>query len=116
MLPRDSDMVLDWTAARLASTADVAPSSSAIAPSKIVPFPVARRRGFITKLAAQMVARPADAAETHLSQQLRRQAQVLQRKGIPDLLIWRELHALEAAVRTELWRRVLGAPPPGGNP
>jgi hypothetical protein len=86
---------------------------SAIPPSKIIPFPVARRRGFITKLAAQMVARPVDAAETHLSQQLRRQAQVLQRKGVPDLLIWRELRSLEAAVRAELWRRVLGPSSPG---
>jgi hypothetical protein len=114
MLPKDPDFILDWKLVKIAAVL-AEQSSSAIAPSKIVPFPIARRGGFITKLARQMLARPVDAAEMHLSQQLRRQAQVLSRKGIPDVLIWRELHALEAAVRSELWRRVLGAPSPAGG-
>jgi Family of unknown function (DUF6074) len=113
MLPTDPDFVRDWKLAKVAAALANPSSSATPPPSKIVPFPIARRRGLVTKLAAQMLARPADAAETHLSQQLHRQRQVLARKGIADPLIARELRALEAAVRTELWRRVLSAP--GGN-
>jgi hypothetical protein len=112
MLPKDPDYVLDWKLAKVAAALAAPSSSASPPPSKIVPFPIARRRGLITKLAAQMLGRPVDAAELHLQQQLRRQRQVLARKGVAEPLIARELFALEAAVRTELWRWVLGAPPP----
>jgi len=80
--------------------------------ASVLPFPVVHRRRFIGKLIAQMLARSQDEAECHLELQMRRQAQVLERKGVSAALISRELNALEAAVRTELWRILLGSKDP----
>jgi hypothetical protein len=79
----------------------------------VVPFPIRRRRTLVCKLAKQMIARSVVAAEKHLSQQLRRQADVLRRKGIAEDRIERELYALEEALRDEVWRLVFGNNLPG---
>jgi hypothetical protein len=77
--------------------------------AKMIPFPLNRRRSFVARLAAQVAARPAEAGELHLLQQLDRQRDVLARKGVPEKAIERELHALSAAVRAELWQLIFGA-------
>jgi len=69
--------------------------------ASIIPFPIARRRVFIAKLTAQMLARPTLAGEAHLSQQMRRQAQILARKGVPAAVVAHEVRSLEAGVRAE---------------
>jgi hypothetical protein len=79
-----------------------------------LPFPLVRRRAFISRLIAQIMARPVAAGEVHLVQQLRRQAVVLQRKGVEAALIRRELRAVETAVRAGLWRAVFDTESPGG--
>lgn len=80
-------------------------SSEAEAPprcAQLIPFPVARRRSFVCKLAEQVAARSRAAGEVHLLQQLRRQGEVLRRKSVPESLIERELLSVAAAVRAEL--------------
>jgi hypothetical protein len=83
--------------------------------TRIVLFPLARRRALILKLADGMATRPLAAAEKYLQQELRRQINVLHRKGCPDRVVEREVRALESAVRAELWRFVLtpSLTPPG---
>jgi Family of unknown function (DUF6074) len=82
---------------------------------QVVPFPLARRRNLIEKIAAQMAARRPVAAEKHLQQQLRRQINVLHRRQMSDQIIDREVRAFESTVRAELWRLVLtpSLPPSG---
>jgi hypothetical protein len=84
--------------------------------SPLVPFPLAHRRTFVARLASQMPGRPHGAAEQHLQQQLKRQAQILRRRGFDERTIQQQLLALERAVRAELWRVVLLTPgtPPNG--
>jgi hypothetical protein len=74
------------------------------------PFPLARRRSLVLKLARHMAAKPPAAAETYLQQQLGRQIDALHRKGIADQVVEREVRAMESAVRAELWRLVLTPP------
>jgi hypothetical protein len=83
--------------------------------TRIVVFPLVRRRAVVVKLAAQMAARPMALAERYLQQQLSRQIGALHRKGVRDRVVEREVVALESAVRAELWRLVLTPPitPPG---
>lgn len=112
---RDEE-ILDWRYVKTASRSYA--ESAADHPNRltiVVPFPLVRRRAFINKIVKQVISRTPAAGGTHLLHQLRRQAQVLRRKGIPDLLIRRELHALDAAVRAELWRAVFGGSTPGGS-
>jgi hypothetical protein len=108
--------ILDWRYVKTASSSYA--EGSIGRPSrltKVVPFPVVRRRAFINKIVKQVISRTPAAGRTHLSGQLRRQAEVLRRKGIPDFLIQRELRALNVAVRVELWRVVFGGSTPGGS-
>jgi hypothetical protein len=86
------------------------PSGKSARPkTQLIPFPLGRRRAFVERLAEQVIARPAAAGEAHLLQQIRRQGEILRRKGISEKLIERELRALTAAVRAELWRLLLGS-------
>jgi hypothetical protein len=45
-----------------------------------------------------------DAAERHIQQQMKIQSDAMQRKGIGEDLIARELRCLESAIRDALWR------------
>jgi hypothetical protein len=86
------------------------PAAKLAAPrAKMIPFPLRQRRPFVEKLAEQVASREADAGEAHLLQQLARQREVLRRKGVSEVAIERELRALATAVRTELWRLLLGS-------
>jgi len=73
----------------------------------IVPYPLARRRDLVTKIAAQMMARPIAAAERHLQQQVDRQFRILKRKGVPHADAQKQTLALQATVRAELWRLLM---------
>jgi hypothetical protein len=78
----------------------------------LLAFPLERRIGFVRRLAAQVLARRADVGNRRLAAQLRVQAEALKRKGLGDDVVRRETASLEAAVRREIWRTVLGAPRP----
>jgi hypothetical protein len=79
---------------------------------ELIPFPIARRRSYVCKLAAQIAARSPAAGEVHLLHQLRRQGEVLRRKNVPENLIEQELRSVAAAVRAELWLLLLRPPVP----
>ena len=78
----------------------------------VLAFPLKCRHAFVRRLAAQVLARKASDGERHLEAQLRRQAVSMARKGFSDDVARRETASLEAAVRREIWRIVLRAPPP----
>jgi len=75
-----------------------------------IPFPLARRRALVAKLAAEMdAARTAELAEKFLQSRLARLGRALRSQHVPEAVISRELKALALAVLAELWR-VLFAP------
>ena len=76
----------------------------------LLAFPLNRRRAFVQRLAAQVLARKVAVGEQHLTAQLRKQAMSMARKGFGEDIVRRETASLEAAVRREIWRTVLGAP------
>lgn len=115
-----NDILLDWRIAKDAvrarprggdrqDRAGSRPQRRSPPSAEMVPFPLNRRASFVARLAGQVAARPADAGELHLLQQLERQRDVLARKGIPKKAIDRELRALSAAVRAELWQLIFGS-------
>jgi hypothetical protein len=113
----DSDPV-DWRRVkRAAGRAGDAPIEAppAAPGAAIVPFPAKARGAFIARLVAQVAARSPLVGEKHLAHQLRVQGEALRRKGVPEPAVRREVAALEAAVRTELWRAVFGQPSPRGR-
>jgi hypothetical protein len=70
-----------------------------------IPFPLARRRVLVLKLAAEMqAARTAELAEKALQGRAARLGRALRRKRIAEDVIRDELRALEIAVRAEVWR------------
>ena len=79
---------------------------------QVLPFPLARRRAFVSKHAARMAELPPRHAEAHLNQQLRVQAETLRRRNIAESAIAREIRSLESAIRAELWRCVITPPRP----
>jgi hypothetical protein len=79
-----------------------------------IAFPLGRRCDLVAKIAERMLAREDLDGEAHLIAELQRQARVLERKGVRSRSVERELRGLAAAVRTELWRRLLGSPKSGG--
>jgi Family of unknown function (DUF6074) len=76
----------------------------------LLAFPLRCRHAFVRRLAAQVLARSAEHGEKHLALQVRKQAISMARKGFSDDVVRRETASLEAAVRREIWRIVLGAP------
>ena len=82
--------------------------------SKIIHFPLARRRGLISKIAARMAAVPMKHAEKQLWLALQRQIDALHRKGVPDSVVVKQVRALESEIRAELWRVVLVPSKPTG--
>lgn len=79
--------------------------------AEILPFPLARRRGFIERHARLIAGMNAEAGERHLIRQLEIQFDTLERKGIDCDVIEREVLALRSAIRNALWSAVLT---PGG--
>jgi Family of unknown function (DUF6074) len=76
----------------------------------LLAFPLKHRHAFVRRLAAQVLARTPTLGAKHLTHQLRRQALSMARKGFGEDVVRREIASLEAAVRRELWRAVLGTP------
>lgn len=75
-------------------------------------FPLSRRQALVRRLARQMLDRSPAEAEKHLAREMARHGRVLRRRAITGSEIATQLAALQAAVRTELWRRVLLVPQP----
>lgn len=67
--------------------------------AEILPFPYARRRGFIRKQAAFLGAIREDVAEKHLRQQLKVQRETMERRGIDPDRIATELRTAELILR-----------------
>jgi Family of unknown function (DUF6074) len=74
----------------------------------IVPFPLASRRGMIERQARYASELSLDAAERHIQQQIKVQAESMRRRGIDEDLIVRELKCMEIAIRRLLDRAVSG--------
>jgi Family of unknown function (DUF6074)/Histidine kinase-, DNA gyrase B-, and HSP90-like ATPase len=74
----------------------------------VLPFPLARRKAFITKQAARMAELTPAAAESWLKHIITKQADTMGRKGVAPDVIEREYKALESAIRGALWKLVLG--------
>jgi hypothetical protein len=81
--------------------------------SKIVPFPQIRRRSFVARNAIRLAGLPHKTAEKLLIATLKKQADVMARKGIPAAVVERESRNLECAIRAELWWQVLLRPDDG---
>jgi Family of unknown function (DUF6074) len=82
------------------------PSGQAAA---VMQFPVLARRAFIARIAATMKRKRSDkAAENYLAAELRKYRRELEAAGIARSITKRELHAMEPAVRGELWRLMFG--------
>jgi hypothetical protein len=72
----------------------------------VLPFPLARRRSLIDRQARYAAELDPDAAERHIAQQLKVQAEAMQRKGVDPALIRRELKCMEIAIRAAVWRKL----------
>jgi hypothetical protein len=75
--------------------------------SAIIPFPQLRRRRFIVKTATRLGNVSPKTAEKLLAATLNQQQKSMLRKGIHIVLVERECRSLLAAIRAELWNRVL---------
>ncbi|TXN21270.1 DUF6074 family protein [Methylobacterium sp. WL9] len=73
----------------------------------VLPFPAARRRGFICKQGARLADLPRREAEKHLAYQLRLQHETMARKGIDTAEIECQVGALETAIRCEIARNLV---------
>jgi hypothetical protein len=78
---------------------------------QVLPFPLARRRSLVARCAARMLSLSPAAAERHLEDLLRTQANAMRRRRIDETLVRAELRSLQSAVRAALWQRVFA---PGG--
>ena len=74
----------------------------------IVPFPLANRRSMILRQARYAAVLSPVAAERHIRQQMRVQAQTMRRRGIDESVIAREIGCLETSIRATLLRDVSG--------
>jgi len=75
--------------------------------AKIIRFPLARQRPLVTKLANRMAGQVRGRAEKTLRAEMQRRVDALHRQGLSDQAVEREVHALESAIRAQLWRLVL---------
>ena len=82
--------------------------------AKIIRFPLARQWPLVSKLARQMAGQMPARAEKTLRAELQRRIDALHRQGLSDQAVEREVRALEAAVRSDLWRLVLLPDVPDG--
>jgi hypothetical protein len=70
--------------------------------SRVVPFPLARRRAFIQRQAKRAAVLNAAACERHIARQIEIQRDTMLRKGIDEDLVRRELSRMESAIRNAL--------------
>jgi hypothetical protein len=85
-------------------------------PAKLIPFPIGRRRKLIQRVALAMKRKASnEAANDYLASQMTIQAKAMKRNGMELGVMRKQLHALEAAVRTELWRLIFGPSPNDGS-
>jgi hypothetical protein len=75
--------------------------------AEIVPFPAARRIGFIRNVAALMLSYRPDAAERTLRARLDATRSAMLRRGLAPQTVEREVRALELAIRARLWTIVM---------
>ncbi|GJE46951.1 DUF6074 family protein [Methylobacterium soli] len=73
----------------------------------VLPFHFARRFPQIRRTAGYMTTVPANHAEGHLREQLRRLEGSLRKKGVAKSLIRSEVASYEGAIRAHLWRLLL---------
>jgi Family of unknown function (DUF6074) len=78
-----------------------------MATAEIVPFPAARRIGFVRKMAELMASYRPDAAERTLRARLDATKDALLRRGISPEVAAHEVRSLELAIRAKLWSIVL---------
>jgi hypothetical protein len=71
--------------------------------AEIVPFPAARRIGFIRSVAALMLSYRPEAAERTLSARLDATQSAMLRRGLSPEVVNREIRTLELAIRAKLW-------------
>jgi len=76
----------------------------------ILPFPIARRRAFISKQAAHAALMHPDAGVRYLQHQLDVQAEAMRRKGIDEALIQRELRCMGQAIRAAFIKNHVAQP------
>jgi hypothetical protein len=74
----------------------------------VVPFPLANRRSMILRQARYAAALNPDAAERHIQQQLKVQAQAMRRRGVDEQLIAHEIKCMETTIRATLLHAVSG--------
>jgi Family of unknown function (DUF6074) len=104
------------TPEKQASGPDPGKASSERLSAKLIPFPIGRRRELVQRIALAMKRKPSnEAANGYLASQMTIQARVMSRKGMEMGVMRKQLHALEAAVRAELWRLIFGTPSPDGS-
>ncbi|WP_336490872.1 DUF6074 family protein [Methylobacterium nigriterrae] len=73
----------------------------------VLPFRFARRFPQIQRTAGYMTTVPANHAEGHLREQLRRLEDSLRKKGVAEPLIRSEVASYEGAIRAHLWRLLI---------
>jgi hypothetical protein len=72
--------------------------------ASVLPFPLSRRRHLIYRQARYAAGLGPDAAERHIGQQIKIQADAMRRRGIDESLIANEVRRLENAIRDALMR------------
>lgn len=72
----------------------------------VIPFPLARRRHMIERQARYASELSVDAADRHIQQQIKIQADAMRRRGIDENLIERELKSMGTAIRHALLKNV----------
>lgn len=75
--------------------------------ARILPYPLARRRGLIRKQGARLADMPKREAEKHLVYLLRLQGDTLAKKGVEAAEVERQVAALETAIRCEIARHLV---------
>jgi hypothetical protein len=71
--------------------------------AKVVPFPAARRVGFVRRMAELLASYHPDAAERTLSARLHATRSAMLRRGLPSEVVEREIRSLELAIRARMW-------------
>jgi hypothetical protein len=82
-------------------------AGDSVTATKIVPFPAARRVGFIRNMAALMASYRPDAAERTLDVRLDQTRSAMLRRGLGADVVEREVRSLELAIRARLWTIVM---------